>query len=279
MINIPYGRRNVQNTPVSSGLELTYTSGNAPTKTLAEWNTFFYTSVLATTPFASFTQTGDVITLYGATGLTMNTLLFLNSAIIYSVIDYDNEVIGTQASTFKGSSIVTAILPACTLIDAECFRSALSLLTVECINAITINQYAFNGCSNLETITFPKVVTIGYNVFNNCAKLIIASFPECTSMAGNTFATNVKLTTAYFPKLITTGANEFYRCYILTSINLGACTNLGGTVASNNVFYQISGKIITLTVPHALMTCNGGNPDGDIQALQAANTVTIIYSD
>jgi hypothetical protein len=42
------------------------------------------------------------------------------------------------------------------------------------------------------------------------------------------------------------------------------------------VFDGIIGNIITLTVPLALMTCNGGNPDGDIQYLQANNTVTII---
>lgn len=38
----------------------------------------------------------------------------------------------------------------------------------------------------------------------------------------------------------------------------------------------ITGKTITLTVPAALMTCNGGNPDGDIAYLQANNTVTVI---
>jgi hypothetical protein len=41
------------------------------------------------------------------------------------------------------------------------------------------------------------------------------------------------------------------------------------------MFYNISGETITLTVPSALMTCNSGNPDGDIQYLQANNTVTI----
>jgi hypothetical protein len=51
---------------------------------------------------------------------------------------------------------------------------------------------------------------------------------------------------------------------------------LGASVLDNNVFATITGNNITLTVPSALMTCNGGNPDGDIQYLQANNTVTII---
>jgi len=44
------------------------------------------------------------------------------------------------------------------------------------------------------------------------------------------------------------------------------------------VFTNIAGQTITLTIPSALMTCNGGNPDGDIQYLQANNTVTIIQT-
>ena len=41
----------------------------------------------------------------------------------------------------------------------------------------------------------------------------------------------------------------------------------------------ITGKVITLTVPLALMICDGGSPDGDIVYLTnpaQGNTVTII---
>jgi hypothetical protein len=68
----------------------------------------------------------------------------------------------------------------------------------------------------------------------------------------------------------------FIQNYSLTLINLPTITNLGSTVGNDNVFLDISGNTITLIVPSALMTCNSGNPDGDIQYLQANNTVTII---
>jgi hypothetical protein len=68
----------------------------------------------------------------------------------------------------------------------------------------------------------------------------------------------------------------FFQCILVTTINLPSCTDLGATVGDNNVFNQILGNTITLTVPSALTTCNGGNPDGDIQYLQANNTVTIV---
>jgi hypothetical protein len=42
------------------------------------------------------------------------------------------------------------------------------------------------------------------------------------------------------------------------------------------VFVGISGNTITLTVPVALTTCNGGFSDGDIQNLESNNTVTVV---
>jgi len=42
------------------------------------------------------------------------------------------------------------------------------------------------------------------------------------------------------------------------------------------VFNGITGNTITLTVPAALMTCDGGNPDGDIVYLDNNNTLTVI---
>lgn len=85
------------------------------------------------------------------------------------------------------------------------------------------------------------------------------------------------MTTLDLPQLTTTGDyGLFLNCISLTTINLPVCTNLGLTVGNNSVFNLITGQTITLTVPAALMTCNGGNPDGDIDYLQVNNTVTII---
>jgi hypothetical protein len=67
----------------------------------------------------------------------------------------------------------------------------------------------------------------------------------------------------------------FQDCTSLTSISLPSCTILGESVENNQVFSNIVGITISLTIPASLMTCNSGNPDGDIQYLQANNTVTI----
>jgi hypothetical protein len=81
---------------------------------------------------------------------------------------------------------------------------------------------------------------------------------------------------AYLPAVINVEQSSFSLCLALTSINLSACTDLGGSVISTSVFAGIEDNTITLTIPSALMTCNAGNPDGDIAELQTNNTVTIV---
>ena len=51
--------------------------------------------------------------------------------------------------------------------------------------------------------------------------------------------------------------------------------SIGGNPAADNVFSGIMGNNMSITIPLQLMTCDGGNPDGDIAYLIAANTVTV----
>jgi hypothetical protein len=103
------------------------------------------------------------------------------------------------------------------------------------------------------------------------------SLPALTTITGiYCFLACITIQTFDLPLLQVTEDSCFQQCYAATTFNLNSCTNLGSTVGDNGVFAGISGNSITLTVPAALMTCDGGNPDGDIQALQASNTVTVI---
>lgn len=94
------------------------------------------------------------------------------------------------------------------------------------------------------------------------------------------FSSNAPLTTVILPEAIAfSGSGTFVSAGFLVpniTFYLPSCTNLGDTVLNNNVFNGVTGKTITLTVFANLMTCNSGNPDGDIQYLQANNTVTVI---
>lgn len=123
-----------------------------------------------------------------------------------------------------------------------------------------------------------------------------------TSVSDFCFASNWNITLIKLKALITAGMSSFIECknlkelrldaldscgvacfgqlYDLETLYIPVVSDLGGTTGDDTVFFGLytgeNTNNITITVPAALMTCNGGNPDGDIQYLQANNTVTII---
>lgn len=167
-------------------------------------------------------------------------------------------------------------------------------------SGITVKNGLFVNNTHIINITdtLGCIIAAGTDSFNSCTGLVNPSFPALTAAGINCFAYCTGLVNPYFPSLITVGTACFYHCTglvnpnslsltsvgsfcfelctSLTAFNFHICTALGATVGLDYVFYGITGKTITLTVPTALMTCDGGDPDGDIRYLQANNTVTII---
>ena len=76
--------------------------------------------------------------------------------------------------------------------------------------------------------------------------------------------------------IVSTGDYCFRGCTFLLILTIPACGNLGSSTDYNSIFSTYLPLDITLTIPAALMTCNSGVPDGDIQYLIDNNTVTII---
>jgi hypothetical protein len=143
-------------------------------------------------------------------------------------------------------------------------------------NVSLIDDFAFASCSSLTTISLPKLTTAGNRCFYYCTSLASISLPILETAGDYCFMDCSSLPTINLPVLVSAGIACFIDCGSLTTINLPQCINLGPDCFDNMVFGNIIGNTITLTVPSALMTCNGGNPDGDIQELQANNTVTVV---
>lgn len=101
-------------------------------------------------------------------------------------------------------------------------------------------------------------------IFTNLVK--IEDSGSVTSIIGNSLMGSPILTDAVFPKVTEILSTPFYWCYAIQNIYIPVCTNLGGTVGYDTGF-QDTGSGITITIPSYLMTCNGGQPDGDIQYL------------
>jgi len=146
--------------------------------------------------------------------------------------------------------------------------------------SLLIASLKFLGCSDLLIYQDTRGVTTsvddgGFYGATGATSIEMTGFTSSVSGNGH-FNRDFSCTSFKFPALTYVRNNFFYNCTSATYFDLSSCTSLGDDQYDDNVFKNIVGKTITLKIPSALMTNNGGNPDGDIQTLQANNTVTII---
>ena len=262
-----------------------------------DWNTFFNLPTNGNL-FTSLNISGNTVQLFGGSNIHISDYLF-NSDYLYGIDDLSGVIVSTGEYSFLDSfSLITVNLPNLITAEDACFVNCTSLTTVNLPSLTTAGYSCFNYCTSLITIDLPSLTTAGDNCFQDCFSLTTVNLPSLNTAGVNCFSDCILLTTVNLPNLIfadsycfldctslttinlpslTTAENDcFNNCTSLTTIDLPACSNLGGTVGYDNVFDFISGNTITLTIPSSLMTCNSGNPDGDIEYLQLNNFVTII---
>jgi hypothetical protein len=159
------------------------------------------------------------------------------------------EIVGAKVTLIGGSGIT---------IKTGLFFENTNIVKVESIgNCITeVGISAFNSCDNLQYVILDDAITLNTGSFIVCTSLISFTGMNVTTINDSVFS-------ALNPLAI-------------TEINIPSCLNLGTTTGNDNVFQILAGATLILTIPSDLMTCNGGNPDGDIQWLVANNTLTIV---
>lgn len=195
-----------------------------------------------------------------------------------SVISFDfQSVISVGDYSFNLCVLATSFnLPIVNTIGNFSFQNCTSVTSFNFPLLTTIGNSTFTDLSNVTSFNFPSLTTVGNLSFQNCTGITSFSFPLLNTIGNNCFGLCTASTSFNFPLLQIIGDFAFDTCTAATSFYLPSCTNLGSSVLSNGVFNLIVGNTITLTVPIALITCNGGLPDGDIQYLQANDTLTII---
>ena len=271
---------------------------------VSDWNSFLDLPSFGN-PFISVEVVGNEVKLYGGNNITIKENTFFDDTYLIEVIDGAGCVIAINTDSFSyQSNITTLYFPECVditggayidagafylltsltsmyfpkleAIDNQCFADCDSLTTIDLPNLISAGDDSFYGCNSLTSVNLPLLTTAGDYCFAECINLITISLPLIETVGHKCFQHCQSLTSISLPNLTAIGDYGFSYCSLLTSISLPLCTDLGGSVGDDFVFSAISGNNITLTVPSALMTCNSGSPDGDIQYLQANNTVTII---
>lgn len=180
-------------------------------------------------------------------------------------------IVGNEVHLYGGSNIV---------FKDDLFKGNQYLLSIidGISSVVSLLNSCLSGVSNLSSVSFPAVTLVDTYVFEyiDGPGITSISLPSVTFIDSEAFYYQPAITTFSFPTLTTVKDYAFDGCSAATTFYLPSLTDLGETVLNNGVFSDIVGNTITLTVPSALMTCNAGNPDGDIVYLQANNTVTVI---
>jgi hypothetical protein len=179
--------------------------------------------------------------------------------------------------TFDSCNSLTEInYPVLTSIGNNAFQQCTGLTSINLPLVEYIGIASFLASENINSINLPLLTQIDSLAFYDCTSLVSISTPNVTTIGNVAFRNCVSASIFNFPNALYVVNGAFISCSSATYFNLSSCIYLGDTVQNDEVFGGISGSIMSLTVPTALMTCWAGNPDGDIQYLQANNTVTIV---
>ena len=227
---------------------------NAPVAdptSVSDWNTFFNLPTNGT-PFTSVIVAGLEAKLIGGGNLIVKPSAFQSSTAIDYVIDEAGVIIeiGDDSFGFTTMSEFTAN----SMTDAG--DRAFYVSTIGILNTLGLENAGDNCFSEFSCTTFNalNIVNMGLQCFTN------------STIAG-----------AYtFNSLLTTGDSCFALAANITALTMSILTNLGSTVGDNGVFNGMT-ALTAVTVPTALATIDGGNPDGDLVYAVGTLGATITY--
>ena len=124
------------------------------------------------------------------------------------------------------------------------------------VNATSIWDSAFRGCSILTSITIPEGVTsIGGCAFSGCTSLASIIIPEgVTSIGEWVFSGCSNLTSITIPEGVTSiGEHAFYGCSSLTSITIPE-----GVTSIGNVAFTGCSSLTSITIPESVVSIGDG---------------------
>lgn len=237
---------------------------------VADWNDFFDLPTNGT-PFSAVDVIGDTVYLYGGGNMTISFGLFTGNTNLISI--YDGKVVDKDRNVECAGIVV--------VVDENAFLGCTNLESVILPSLAGTGRTAFRECSNLYELITPSLSNVGEGCFGDCSILTEINLPNALVVQDGAFSgtsagfVNGGYINLPFASFIGNSAFAVPATGGNFTLNIPSCTALGTTVGNNSVFLNISTCTINLTVPVALMTCNSGSPDGDIQYLVANNTVTI----
>jgi len=254
---------------------------------VSQWNALFELPSSGT-PFTEVSVEANEVHLRGGSGITLADELFSNqvngaldtqNGFLLEIVDEINSIIAIGVRTFSytpgwdgtNSKLTNVVLPLVTTIGEYAFNQNLVLKTIGMPLVTNISDYAFYYCELIDGVNMPSLITVGDYAFYACVKIPSFNFPLLTTvgdyaLGGDYSSSSMEYTEALLPEVLSVGDDAFRNSIYCTNFHLPKCTNLGSSATNNSVFTENGndGLNITLTIPVALMTINGGGPDGDI---------------
>jgi hypothetical protein len=142
-------------------------------------------------------------------------------------------------------------------------------------DTIVFDNVGYNFSALFETvglIGFFKcsAETIDASLFDNAIEQVY--LPLCNSCDDNTFFTNT--ITHFYAPLLESFSDTFLVSNSLEYFNAPVIQQIGSTTGDDTVFFDNTGNNVTVIVPSIHQTSNAGGLEGDLQYLDANNTVT-----
>lgn len=234
------GFYDIENTPV------------ADPNSVSDWNTFWDLPTNGI-PFSSVIVTSNEVKLIGGGNLIIKDFAFQSSTAIDYLIDESGVIIEVGDASF--ASVVMSEFTANSMVDAG-LQSFAGASTITTFNATSLENAGQDCFSSLACTTFNalNLVNLGMGCFSN------------SSISG-----------AYtFNSLLTVKDDGFLLASQITALTMPILTTLGSTTSFDRVFLNMT-LLANLTVPAALATVDGGNPDGDLVYASGTLGTTINY--
>ena len=234
------------------------------------------TSIMCTGPCPATTTSTTTAALTTTTTTTAPILnrFEYNTGFAPSLAGFE-EIIGFSLTDGVKTGDVITFSNSGYSVPAFAFNTNSNLISVDTLATI-VNVQGFRLCTNLVYFSAPILAAVLNGAFAFNSSILSYNIPNLITIGAGCFIGNSLVTSFSFPLATTLASVIFDDCINVTSFDLSSVTDLGGSVGDNNVFRDIIGNNITITIPTAIMTANAGSPDGDIIELQTNNTVTII---
>lgn len=235
---------------------------------LAAWNVFFDLPALGS-PFTSVSVVGNVVELFGGANIYLKDRMFDIDGVYEVVNLYNLNLIGFED---LGGVIIEVGYDSIGAYQNDGCTNLVNLTLPNCTQA---GERAFSG-TNIAIYDIPNLQIAGIACFQYGN--IVSGFSNLITAGTRCFQQCPNMVSLDFPLLQSIGDFCFDGCNVLTTLSLPSLLTMGSSVLYDNVFGNIAGNTITLTVPIALSTCNTGQPDGDIQTFLTNNPLsTVVY--